>query len=113
MNLNPTLNSSTYSYALKAITGISVLGPKHSAVRHLYAVKPLPPGETVAVSGVYRVVHAQHRPDHEVLALNGDILPGCRVCGGEVRFYLEKTIEYASHDWDLAGPLLNSRVASE
>jgi hypothetical protein len=67
----------------------------------------------VAQSGVYRVVHAGHRADHEVLAVNGDVLPGCRICGGEVRFYLERMIGYATQDWDLAGPLINSRAASE
>lgn len=108
MNLNPTVDSKPQLFLSE-----SVLGPKRTAVTPLYAVKPLPPGETVATSGVYRVVHADHRPDHEVLALQGDVLPGCRVCGGEVRFYLEKVIDYASHDWDLAGPIMNSRAASE
>jgi hypothetical protein len=76
-------------------------------------VKGLAPGETIAVSGVYRVVHAHHRDDHEVLAINGDILPACRVCKGEVRFYLERAIDYNFHDWDLAGPVLFSKAASE
>lgn len=73
----------------------------------------LSPGETVALSGVYRVVHAEHRADHEVVAITGDILPGCRMCKAEVRFYLERTVDYASHDWDLAGPLGISKAASE
>jgi hypothetical protein len=89
------------------------LGLKQNAAKRFFEVKPLAPGETVALSGVYRVVHAQHRADHEVLAVNGDVLPGCRICGGEVRFYLARTIDYATHDWDLAGPIMNSRAASE
>ena len=76
-------------------------------------MKALAPGEIVAVSGVYRVVHVDHRADHEVVAIAGDILPGCRVCAGEVRFYVEKTIDYAPHDWDLAGPLSLSKASSE
>jgi hypothetical protein len=76
-------------------------------------VKGLPPGETIARSGVYRVVHAQHRVDHEVIAINGDVLPACRVCKGEVRFYLERTMDYVTHDWDLTGPIWASKAVSE
>jgi hypothetical protein len=74
--------------------------------RRLFEVKALAPGETAAVSGVYRVVHVEHRADHEVVAITGDLLPACRVCKGGVRFYLERSIDYASHDWDLAGPIM-------
>lgn len=81
--------------------------------RHLFEVKGLAPGETIAMTGVYRVVHAEHRADHEVVAITGDILPGCRVCLGEVRFYMERPIDYAAHDWDLAGPLSLPRASSE
>lgn len=81
--------------------------------RRLFDVKGLSPGETVAISGVYRVVHVHHRDDHEVVAISGDVLPACRVCKGEVRFYVERPIEYASHDWDLAGPISISRASSE
>lgn len=79
----------------------------------LSEAKGLAPGETIAVSGVYRVVHAGHRHDHEVLAINGDILPACRVCTGEVRFYLDRAIDYNSHDWDLAGPLVVVKTAAK
>lgn len=79
----------------------------------MFEVKALSPGETVALTGVYRVVHAEHRPDHQVVAITGDILPPCRVCKAEVRFYLERSIHYATHDWDLAGPLGISKAASE
>ncbi len=82
--------------------------------RQLFAVKnTLAPGEQVPLSGVYRVVHAEHRADHMVVALSGDILPPCRVCGGKVSFHLEQALDYAPHDWDLAGPLSNSKAASE
>ncbi len=87
--------------------------PKRSK-RQLFAVKKsLSPGDQVGLSGVYRVVHAEHRPDHFVIVLSGDILPPCRLCGGKVTFHIEQTIDYAPHDWDLAGPLFNSKAASE
>lgn len=82
--------------------------------RQLFAVKKsLSPGDQVALSGVYRVVHAEHRHDHFVIVLAGDVLPACRVCAGKVTFHIEQTLDYAPHDWDLAGPLSNSKAASE
>lgn len=81
--------------------------------RRLFDVKGFAPGETVAVTGVYRVVHAEHRADHEVVAINGDILPSCRVCTSKVRFYMERPVEYAAHDWDLAGPIILNNAASD
>jgi hypothetical protein len=66
----------------------------------------------VLVSGVYRVVHHEHRPDHTVLALAGDVLPECRMCRGKVRFTLETATDYATHDWDLAGPAVNIKKAA-
>lgn len=68
-------------------------------------MKSFSPGDTVAQSGIYRVSHAQHRPDHRVIALQGDVLPPCRICKDEVRFFLEETFDYVTSDWDLAGPL--------
>jgi hypothetical protein len=79
----------------------------------LFVVESLSPGETISVSGVYRVVHSEHRADHDVLALKGDVLPDCRVCKNLVRFHLEHSIDYAPHDWDLAGPLINFKAASK
>jgi hypothetical protein len=82
--------------------------------RQLFEVKTaLSPGETVSLSGVYRVVHTEHRPDHFVVVVSRDVLPACRICGGNVTFHLERSVDYAPHDWDLAGPLMNSKAASE
>ncbi len=81
--------------------------------RRSFDVRGFAPGETVAVTGVYRVVHAQHRADHEVVAINGDILPTCRVCQSKVRFYVERAMNYAAHDWDLAGPIAINKAASK
>lgn len=64
------------------------------------------PGETAPVSGTYRVVHLGHRGDHRVLIIRGDEFPGCRRCQQAVRFELVEGIDYAAHDWDLAGPNL-------
>jgi hypothetical protein len=77
-----------------------------SAVREVRAFKP---GQTVSISGLYAVVHQDHRAQHEVLAIRGDEFPGCRVCKDEVRFYLSHVVPHITHDFDLAGPRLAVR----
>jgi hypothetical protein len=77
-----------------------------SAVRDVRAHKP---GQLVPISGLYAVVHQNHRAEHEVVAIRGDEFPGCRVCKSEVRFYAAKVIPYITHDFDLAGPRLQAR----
>lgn len=83
--------------------------------RRLFEVKTFCPGDTVAQSGVYRVMHERHRVDHRVIVLAGDVLPPCCCCKGRVRFRLEEPINYATHDWDLTGPLFitQKKAASE
>jgi len=44
------------------------------------------PGEQAPVSGVYVVVHAEHRADHEATLLEGELFPSCLKCGDKVRF---------------------------
>lgn len=39
-------------------------------------------------SGVYRVIHAQHRLPHEVTLIKGQTFPPCAKCHDEVRFEL-------------------------
>lgn len=78
----------------------------NSLKRQLFQLKKFSPGDMVSQSGVYRVSHSQHRPDHRVLALQGDVLPPCRICKTAVRFHLEEVFDYVTNDWDLAGPLL-------
>lgn len=78
--------------------------------RKLFQVKGLCPGDTVSQSGVYRVSHHEHRADHLVIALQGDVLPACRVCQRGVRFHLEQEVGHVTSDWDLAGPLLQSKA---
>ena len=59
-----------------------------------YKTEQLIPG-----SGIYRVVHRQHRAPHEVTLLGGDLFPRCAKCGEDVEFELVK-----------AAPDLNSRT---
>lgn len=64
------------------------------------------PGDRVPVSGVYRVLHDQHRAEHLVTAIYGEDFPRCRKCGNQVCFQLWLEIEYMPRDWDLSGPNL-------
>ncbi len=46
------------------------------------------PGESVPKAGIYRVLHHEHRPPHEVVLDSKDKFPECHQCGGRVRFEL-------------------------
>jgi hypothetical protein len=48
--------------------------------------------ETIPESGVYRVIHAQHRLPHEVTLLRGQAFPPCGKCHEEVRFELVRAL---------------------
>lgn len=48
--------------------------------------------ETIPVSGVYRVIHAQHRLPHEVTLIAGQTFPPCIKCHEEVRFELVREL---------------------
>src|SRR5438309_406420 len=52
------------------------------------AMQTLRPGDTTPESGVYRINHEQHRPEHLVTMLKGESLPSCCACGDAVRFAL-------------------------
>jgi len=75
-----------------------------SAVRNVRAYKP---GQLVPISGLYTVVHQNHRAEHEVLAIRGDEFPACRTCKDEVRFHVAQIVTYITHDFDLAAPRLS------
>jgi hypothetical protein len=45
-------------------------------------------GELIAKSGVYRVVHANHRLPHEVTLTAGHTFPRCAKCADAVQFEL-------------------------
>lgn len=79
-----------------------------SAVHDVRAYRP---GQLVPISGLYRVVHQNHRAEHEVLAIRGDEFPACRVCKEGARFYVAQVIPYITHDFDLAGLRLVRRKA--
>ena len=63
----------------------------------------LGPGDTVAISGIYRVTHMNHRVPHDVLAIRGEELLPCRTCAGHVRFRIARRVVHMTEDWDLAG----------
>jgi hypothetical protein len=43
-------------------------------------------GEKVGRTGVYRIVHKNHRPAHYSILQEGEVFPACHVCGYAVRF---------------------------
>ena len=45
-------------------------------------------GQVVPQSGIYRVVHSEHRLPHEVTLLRADSFPPCSKCGVNVKFKL-------------------------
>src|SRR5205807_3656405 len=59
------------------------------------AVQAFRSGEAVATSGIYRVVHYQHRLAHEVTLLQGGIFPPCMRCGTQVLFELLRGVRIA------------------
>jgi len=52
-------------------------------------------GEAVGTSGVYRVVHYQHRLAHEVTLIQGGVFPPCMRCGTQVLFELLRGVRLA------------------
>jgi hypothetical protein len=48
--------------------------------------------EVIPVSGIYRVVHAQHRLPHEVTLVEGQTFPPCAKCRHEVSFELVRGV---------------------
>lgn len=64
-------------------------------------------GQAAPCSGFYRVIHDEHRPDHLVCVVKGDVFPACRKCTARVRFQLWIEAAYVTQDWDLSGPDLS------
>lgn len=48
--------------------------------------------EPIPESGIYRVLHAQHRLPHEVTLIEGQTFPPCAKCRAEVRFELVRLL---------------------
>jgi hypothetical protein len=58
-------------------------------------------GEGVRETGIYEVRHeSEHRAEHEVVLLAGDIFPKCDTCQAQVRFRLIRTAPYIFQDAD-------------
>lgn len=56
------------------------------------------PGQSVPVSGIYRVTHGDaHRAAHELTLKKGEVFPPCRRCGQQVRFRLSLKGENKAH----------------
>jgi len=49
-------------------------------------------GQIVPQSGVYQVVHNEHRLPHEVTLLRADNFPPCSKCGVQVKFKLLRAV---------------------
>ncbi len=62
------------------------------------------PGQMVPISGIYTVIHLEHREPHEAVAVRGDLFPACRICKIQVRFHITQIVPHVTHDFDLAGP---------
>ena len=58
------------------------------------------PGEKVPSSGVYRVLHKNHRDEHDATLREGEQFPTCAVCEGEVRFQLVQSAKLIEGDTD-------------
>jgi hypothetical protein len=56
------------------------------------------PGDLVSESGVYAVVHDQHRQRHYATVLKGERFPLCARCGEAVRFMLMRPATPISED---------------
>jgi hypothetical protein len=66
--------------------------------------KTYKPGQMVPVSGIYTVMHEDHREPHQSIALRGEEFPSCRICKDNVRFYVARVVPHITHDFDLTGP---------
>jgi uncharacterized membrane protein len=69
--------------------------------------KTFKPADIAVESGVYRVVHAQHRLPHEVVVLRGDRFPRCAKCTGAVSFELFYAAPFVVSTYKNALPVLD------
>jgi hypothetical protein len=49
-------------------------------------------GDTIPESGLYKVLHSQHRLPHQVTLVAGQAFPPCGKCRDEVRFELVRIL---------------------
>ncbi|HYX52714.1 MAG TPA: hypothetical protein VE783_04635 [Candidatus Limnocylindrales bacterium] len=57
-------------------------------------------GEVAEQSGVYNVVHDQHRGQHLATVFKGQKFPSCARCGDRVRFLLVRPAALIAEDSD-------------
>ena len=55
-------------------------------------------GQTVPHSGIYRVIHADHRLPHEVTLVAGEFFPRCSKCKDAVQFEVIRQATLALSD---------------
>ncbi len=58
------------------------------------------PGDEVPESGIYQVMHYQHRLYHEAVLVGGSRFPECQQCEQRVRFRLVGTAAHIEDDRD-------------
>ena len=68
--------------------------PKLRIIRSKRVNKKFRTGAAIPTTGIYKVIHAQHRLPHEVTLLENEAFPICSKCGTAVEFEL---IRAASH----------------
>jgi hypothetical protein len=54
--------------------------------------------DSIPESGIYRVIHANHRLPHEVTLLGGQVFPPCAQCREDVRFELVRELPELARD---------------
>lgn len=57
-------------------------------------------GQSVPASGIYRVIHAEHRLSHEVTLLKDEVFPICSQCRTAVHFELVRSAPNVIADSD-------------
>lgn len=62
-----------------------------SSTRKKHALRT---GEPITASGIYRVVHREHRLPHEVTLLRGEEFPKCSRCLDAVIFELVRAVTF-------------------
>jgi hypothetical protein len=62
------------------------------------------PGDAVPESGVYTVIHDQHRSSHVATIFKGELFPVCAQCGPLVRFALVRPATPINEDSDFQPP---------
>jgi len=59
------------------------------------------PGDKVPESGIYKVIHdPNHRMEHEITAVVGEVFPPCNHCGQHPRFTLVRAAHHISTHQD-------------